>query len=162
MAIKGLPQKRKQGGSEAADRLAEGPFLDELRAVERLLPIAPGEISQRVLGSQLDEAALNAAERLNEMNLRHYETVIRPLVNEWVREVHTRRLLQVGVFLASCTALSLGCYQDGLAGPVLCFVGAFGFLTAVANWFGSASAAFGERLVAKLGRLAQRTRGDRA
>jgi len=137
----------------AGTALAERPFIEEMRAVENLLPISPDEINRRVLGSHLADADLVAAERLNAMNLRYYEAVVRPVLDEWTREVHARRAGQAWGFVASCAALGAGAFLHGTAAYVVFFVGTFGFCTALAAWFGGAAASTGSGLA---GRLAQR------
>jgi hypothetical protein len=134
--------------------LVERPFIEEMRAVEKLLPIPPDEINRRVLGARLADADLDAAERLNEMNLRYYDSVVRPLLDEWRREVRARRAGQAVGFLAACGALAAGAFRDGTTAYVFFFVGTFGFCTALAAWFGGAAAGVGARLAE---RLAQRT-----
>jgi len=135
--------------------------VDELRAVEKLLPIPPDEINRRVLGSHLGEADLEAAERLNAMNLRYYDEVVRPLLAEWTREVRARRAGQGWGFVVACSALTAGCFLEGTSAYVLFFVGTFGFCTAIAAWFGSTAAATGARLASKLERGATRGREER-
>jgi hypothetical protein len=159
VGIKGVPEKRRPERPAVPTAVAEPSFLDELRVVEKLLPVSPGEISQRVLGSHFDEANLKAAERLNELNMRYYETILRPLVDEWIREVHLRRVRQMVGFAVSCGALAAGCFAAGIAAYALVAVGMFGFVTAVSSWFGSTAAGFGERLTAKLGPLLLLKRG---
>ena len=138
--------------TSATTVVAERPFLEEMRAVEKLLPIAPDEINRRVLGSHLDDADLAAAERLNDMNLRYYETAVRPVLDEWAREVHARRAGQAWGFVASCGALAAGCFLEGRAAYVVFFVGTFGFCTALAAWFGGSAANVGARLAGRLER----------
>ena len=48
--------RKSEPAGGAAGTLVERPFLEEMRAVEKLLPIAPDEINRRVLGSRLDDA----------------------------------------------------------------------------------------------------------
>lgn len=130
--------------------VVERPFLEEMRAVEKLLPISPDEINRRVLSSSLDAAALDAAERLGNMNLRYFEAVVRPLLDEWRHEVRARRAGQAWGFVASCAAIVAGGRTSGAGAYVLLFVGTFGFCTALAAWFGSTAAGFGSRLAGKL------------
>jgi hypothetical protein len=137
-----------RGATTAADQ----PFVEELRAVEKLLPIPPDEINRRVLGSHLGESDLEAAERLNSMNLRYYDTVVRPVLAEWTREVRARRAGQAWGFVASCAALAAGARLGGTAAYVLFLVGTFGFCTAIAAWFGRAAAASGAQLANTLAR----------
>ena len=158
MRLRGFGSDRPSRGVTAT---ADRPFVDELRAVEKLLPIPPDEINRRVLGSHLDEADLEAAERLNAMNLRYYEEVVRPLLDEWTREVHARRAGQAWGFLAACVALGAGTFLDGTAAYVLFFVGTFGFCTAIAAWFGRTAAATGAGLATKLERSMTRTREEK-
>jgi hypothetical protein len=141
-------------GRRAASTTAtlERPFVEELRAVEKLLPIPPDEINRRVLGSHFGDADLDAAERLAAMNLRYYETVVRPLLDEWIREVHARRAGQAWGFAASCAALIAGAFLKSTAAYVVFFVGTFGFCTAIAAWFGGSAAGIGARLASKLER----------
>jgi len=158
MRLRGFGTERSsRGGTATADR----PFVDELRAVEKLLPIPPDEINRRVLGSHLGEADLEAAERLNAMNLRYYDEVVRPLLAEWTREVRARRAGQGWGFVVACSALTAGCFLEGTSAYVLFFVGTFGFCTAIAAWFGSTAAATGARLASKLERGATRGREER-
>jgi len=142
----------------AATAVIERPFLDEMRAVEQLLPIPPDEINRRVLGTHLDEADLVAAERLNGMNLRYYEAVVRPLLDEWRREVRARRAGQAWGFVASCAALAAGNLVRQPAAYLLFFIGTFGFCTAIAAWYGGTAASFGTRLAEK---VLQRSGRDR-
>jgi hypothetical protein len=130
--------------------VVERPFLEEMRAVEQLLPIPPDEINRRVLTSHLDAADLEAAERLNGMNLRYFDVVVRPLLDEWRREVHLRRAGQAWGFVASCAAIGAGNFVHQPAAYVLFFVGTFGFCTALAAWYGGTAAGFGTRLAEKL------------
>ena len=111
--------------------------------------VAPDEINRRVLTSHLDESDLQAAERLNEMNLRYYERVVRPVLDEWVREVRARRRGQTWAFVSSCAAIIAGCVVHGMAAYVLFFVGCFGFCTAIAAWFGSTAVMVGPVVKAK-------------
>lgn len=142
--------------------LHERPFVEELRAVERLLPVPPQEINQRVLASHLGETDLDTAERLNAMNLRYYETVVRPILSEWHREVRARRLGQGLAFAASCGALVTGCFVDGTAASVLVFTGSFGFCTAIAAWFGGGATSAGGGFAARLAsRVEARTKERR-
>jgi len=145
--------------STASSALVERPFVEEMRAVEKLLPIPPNEINRRVLGTHLADADLDAAERLADMNLRYYDSVVRPLLDEWRREVRMRRAGQVLGFVASCAALAAGATREGTAAYVLFFVGTFGFCTALAAWFGSSAANIGARLAEKLERRAPPTGG---
>ena len=145
-----FPRRKTATGGTSAVGLAKRPFLEEMRAVEKLLPIAPDEINRRILTSRLDEADLDAAERLNATNLRYFETVVRPVLDEWVREVHARRAGQAVAFLASCGALVAGCFANGMAAYFLFFVGTFGFCTGVAAWFGGSAASVGTRLAEKV------------
>jgi hypothetical protein len=138
--------------ASASTETIDRPFVEELRAVEALLPIPPDEINRRVLGSHLGEADLAAAERLATMNLRYYETVVRPLLDEWVREVHARRAGQGWGFVVSCAALVAGAILHETAAYVLFFVGTFGFCTAIAAWFGGSAAHVGARLATKVER----------
>jgi hypothetical protein len=151
-------RRLRGGGGSAAEggttTVLERPFLEEMRAVEKLLPIAPDEINRRVLGTHLDDADLVAAERLNAMNLRYYETVVRPVLDEWMREVHARRAGQAWGFAAACVALAAGCFLQGSAAYVVFFVGTFGFCTALAAWFGGTAARAGAGLATKLHRRA--------
>src|SRR5262245_43752374 len=144
-----------EGGAPPVER----PFLEEMRAVEKLLPISPDEINRRVLGSHLADADVAAAERLNEMNLRYYESVVRPVLDEWTREVHARRAGQAWGFIASCAAIVAGAFLKGTPAYVVFFVGTFGFCTALAAWFGGAAANIGARLVGKLERRIPQDRG---
>jgi hypothetical protein len=130
--------------------VVERPFLEEMRAVEKLLPISPDEINRRVLSSPLDTATLDAAERLSNLNLRYFEAVVRPLLDEWRREVRARRAGQAWGFVASCAAIVAGGRTSGPGAYVLLFVGTFGFCTALAAWFGSTAAGFGSRLAEKV------------
>jgi hypothetical protein len=130
--------------------VVERPFLEEMRAVELLLPIPPDEINRRVLDSHLDAADLDAAERLNGMNLRYFDAVVRPLLDEWRREVHLRRAGQAWGFVASCAAIGAGNFVRQPAAYVFFFVGTFGFCTALAAWYGGTAAGFGTRLAEKL------------
>jgi hypothetical protein len=146
-------QLRKRGRERSAGSstaIAERPFLEEMRAVEQLLPISPDEINKRVLTSRLDEADLRAAERLNGMNLRYFEAVVQPLLDEWRREVRARRAGQAWGFVASCAGIAAGNFVDGVAAYVFFFVGTFGFCTALAAWFGGTAAGFGARLAERL------------
>ena len=152
MKLRGLRGVRAGNETSATTVVAERPFLEEMRAVEKLLPIAPDEINRRVLGSHLDDADLAAAERLNDMNLRYYETAVRPVLDEWAREVHARRAGQAWGFVASCAALAAGCFLEGRAAYVVFFVGTFGFCTALAAWFGGSAASVGARLAGRLER----------
>jgi hypothetical protein len=145
-----FPRRKTASGGPSSVGLAERPFLEEMRAVEKLLPIAPDEINRRVLTSRLDEADLAVAERLNATNLRYFDTVVRPVLDEWVREVHARRAGQAAAFAASCAALVAGCFAEGMAAYFLFFVGTFGFCTGVAAWFGGSAASIGTRLAAKV------------
>ena len=145
-----FPRRKTASGGASSVGLADRPFLEEMRAVEKLLPIAPDEINRRVLTSRLDEADLAVAERLNATNLRYFETVVRPVLDEWVREVHARRTGQACAFVASCAALGFGCFANGMAAYFLFFVGTFGFCTGVAAWFGGPAASVGTRLVARV------------
>ena len=138
------------GSSGAATAVVERPFLDEMRAVEQLLPIPPDEINRRVLGTHLTEADLVAAERLNGMNLRYFDAVVRPLLDEWRREVHARRAGQAWGFAASCAALVAANFAREQASYLLFFVGSFGFCTAIAAWYGTTAAGFGTRLAEKV------------
>jgi len=135
------------------------PFVEELRAVEKLLPIPPDEINRRVLGSHLGEADLEAAERLNAMNLRYYEEVVRPLLEEWTHEVRARRAGQAWSFVAACAALVSGTFLHGTAAYVLFFVGTFGVCTAVAAWFGHTAASTGARLANKIEQITSSREG---
>jgi hypothetical protein len=159
--LRPIPGRARPGQTAAGDTaLVERPFIEEMRAVEKLLPIPPDEINRRVLGAHLADADLDAAERLNEMNLRYYDSVVRPLLDEWTREVRARRLGQAVGFIASCGALAAGVFRDGTAAYVLFFVGTFGFCTALAAWFGGSAAGIGARLAGKLGqRLSPRDGG---
>lgn len=158
--------RRAQGMGRGAPgtAVADRPFVEELRAVETLLPIPPAEINRRVLGAHLADADLDAAERLAAMNLRHYETVVRPLLDEWTREVRARRAGQAWGFAAACAALVAGACVKDVAAYVLFFVGTFGFCTALAAWFGGSAAAIGARLAEKIDRGGARspTTGDGA
>lgn len=145
-----LRGRKSVGSAVATGTVVERPFLEEMAAVEKLLPIAPDEINKRVLGSRLDDADLEAAERLNGMNLRYFEAVVRPLLDEWRREVHARRAGQAWGFVASCAAVVAGSRTSGAAAYVLFFIGTFGFCTAIAAWFGSTAAGFGSRLAERL------------
>jgi hypothetical protein len=138
------------GAGVAATAVVERPFLEEMRAVEKLLPIPPDEINRRVLDTHLDEADLDAAERLNGMNLRYFDAVVRPLLDEWRREVHARRAGQAWGFVASCAAIVAGNFVRQPAAYILFFVGTFGFCTAIAAWYGGTAASFGTRLAEKL------------
>lgn len=152
----------ERGGGEpggSAPAVAERPFLEEMRAVEKLLPIAPNEINRRVLGSHLADADLAAAERLNEMNLRYYDAVVRPILDEWTREVRSRRNGQGWGFVASCAALVAGCFLKDTAAYVVFFVGTFGFCTALTAWFGSSAASVGARLASRFARRLPSDRG---
>jgi hypothetical protein len=135
-----------------ATSVVERQFLDEMRAVEKLFPVPPDEINRLVLAGRLDETDLDAAERLNGMNLRYFETVVRPLLDEWRREVRARRARQAWGFVASCTAVLAGNFVEQAAAYVLFFVGTFGFCTAIAAWYGGPAAGFGTRLAEKLAR----------
>ena len=147
MRLRGFGTERSsRGGTATADR----PFVDELRAVEKLLPIPPDEINRRVLGTHLTEADLVAAERLNGMNLRYFDAVVRPLLDEWRREVHARRAGQAWGFVASCAALVAANFAREQASYLLFFVGSFGFCTAIAAWYGTTAAGFGTRLADKV------------
>ncbi len=151
-----------RGGSEpggAAPAVAERPFLEEMRAVEKLLPISPDEINRRVLGSHLAEADLDAAERLNEMNLRYYDAVVRPVLDEWTREVRSRRAGQAWGFVVACAALVAGCFRENTAAYVLFFVGTFGFCTALTAWFGTSAANVGAQLASRFARRLPSDRG---
>lgn len=148
--LRGLKLERSGALASAAAGVAERPFLEEMRAVEKLLPIPPDEINRRVLGTHLADADLDAAERLNAMNLRYYDAVVRPVLAEWTREVHARRAGQAWGFVASCAALVAGTFLHGTAAYVVFFVGTFGFCTAIAAWFGGAAANTGSRLAARL------------
>jgi len=143
------------GTSAAGTTLVERPFIDELRAVEKLLPIPPDEINRRVLHAHLADADLDAAERLSEMNLRYYDSVVRPLLEEWRSEVRLRRIGQTIGFVASCGALAAGAFRDGTTAYVFFFVGTFGFCTAIAAWFGSSAAGIGARVAARVGQRTQ-------
>lgn len=143
-------RRRSRGTSSAATQVVERPFLEEMRAVEALLPIAPDEINRRVLSSKLDENDLAVAERLNAMNLRYYDSVVRPVFDEWRREVRARRTGQACGFAAACAALVAGCFVQGTPAFVLFFVGTFGFCTAIAAWYGTPAARAGERLATRL------------
>ena len=147
-----LPEGSVSGGSGrgAATSVVERPFLDEMRAVEKLLPVPPDEINRRVLAGRLDEADLDAAERLNGMNLRYFEAVVQPLLDEWRREVRVRRARQAWGFAASCAAIVAGNFVEQAAAYVFFFVGTFGFCTAIAAWYGGTAAGFGTRLMGKL------------
>src|SRR5262245_21655710 len=107
------------GRGGPATAVADRPFVEELRAIETLLPIPPAEINRRVLGTHLADADLDAAERFAAMNLRHYETVVRPLLDEWTREVRARRAGQAWGFVASCGALVAGAFLKDVAAYVL-------------------------------------------
>jgi len=144
------PEGAKSAVSGTTASVVERPFLDELRAVEKLLPVPPDEINRRVLEGRLDEGDLRTAERLNAMNLRYFDVVVRPLLDEWRREVQARRARQAFGFVASCAAIVAGCFVEQAAAYVLFFVGTFGFCTAVAAWYGSTAAGFGTRLAEKL------------
>lgn len=152
MKLRGLRGGRTEDEGAITTVVGERPFLEEMRAVEKLLPIAPDEINRRVLGSHLDDSALDAAERLNDMNLRYYETVVRPVLDEWTREVHARRAGQAWGFVASCAALIAGCFLHGTPAYAVFFVGTFGFCTALAAWFGGSAASVGARLAGKVER----------
>jgi len=141
-------RKRKRQG---ATGVAERPFLEEMRAVEALLPIAPDEINRRALGSRLDDSDLAVAERLNAMNLRYFATVVQPLLDEWRRDVHARRVGQAWGFAAACAALVAGCFVKETPAFVLFFVGTFGFCTAIAAWYGTQATRAGTRLTERLG-----------
>ena len=154
-----LRRRKGDAGGGPVAAVVERPFLEEMRAVEKLLPIAPDEINRRVLGSRLDDADLAAAERLNGMNLRYFEAVVRPLLDEWRREVHARRAGQAWGFVASCAAIVAGNWAQGAAAYVLLLVGTFGFCTALAAWFGGAAAGFGTRIAEK---VVQRGGGGKA
>jgi hypothetical protein len=147
-----LPDGSTSGGARRglAASVVERPFLDEMRAVEKLLPVPPDEINRRVLAGRLDEADLDAAERLNGMNLRYFEVVVRPLLDEWRREVRVRRARQAWGFVASCAAMAAGNFVEPAAAYVFFFVGTFGFCTAIAAWYGGTAAGFGTRLAEKL------------
>jgi hypothetical protein len=147
LRLRGRRTARAEGPPVA---VVERPFLEEMAAVEKLLPISPDEINRRVLASSLGAADLDAAERLNGMNLRYFEAVVRPLLDEWRREVRARRAGQAWGFAASCAAIVAGGRAEGAGAYVLLFVGTFGFCTALAAWFGSAAAGFGTRLAEKL------------
>lgn len=151
-----LPRLGTGRPAEARIATLDRPFLDEMRAVEKLLPIAPDEINRRVLGTHLQDADLDAAERLNAMNLRYFDAVVRPLLVEWSREVRARRLGQAAAFTASCAALVAGAFVDGAAAYVLFFAGTFGFCTAIAAWFGSTAAATGTRMAETIARRVPR------
>lgn len=153
MRLRGLG--RTSGGAGVAER----PFLEELRAVENLLPIPPDQINRRVLGARLADADLDAAERLNTMNLRYYEAVVHPLLAEWTREVHARRAGQAWGFVVSVGALIAGAFLHDMAAYVVFFVGTFGFCTAIAAWYGGPAAATGSRLARKLVERAPRPPG---
>lgn len=148
------PPRPRSKGSSAPSRTAvvERPFIDELRAVEKLLPIPPDEINRRVIDARLADAEIDAAERLSEMNLRYFDSVIRPLLDEWRREVRMRQAGQILAFLAACGALAAGTRMTGVAAYVLYFAGTFGFCTALAAWFGNTAAGAGIRLASKLSR----------
>lgn len=152
MKLRGLRGGQAERENAATTVVAERPFLEEMRAVEKLLPIAPDEINRRVLSAHLDDGAMAAAERLNDMNLRYYETVVRPVLDEWTREVHARRAGQAWGFVAACAALVAGCFLHGTAAYVVFFVGTFGFCTALAAWFGGSAASVGARLAGKVER----------
>lgn len=153
-----LPGIGRHRTTHAPTGLVERPFVEELRAVEKLLPIPPDEINRRVLGGHLGESDLDAAEKLNEMNLRYYDAVVRPLLDEWRREVRGRRAGQAWGFAAACAALVAGAFVEGAAAYVFFFVGTFGFSTALAAWFGGSAASTGTRLAGRLAhRLPQRT-----
>ncbi len=139
-----------QPAADPATAVVERPFLDEMRALEQLLPIPPDEINRRVLGTHLDEADLAAAERLNGMNLHYFDAVVRPLLDEWRREVRARRAGQAWGFIASCAALVGGNFVHQPAAYLLFFVGTFGFCTAIAAWYGGTAARFGTRLAEKV------------
>ena len=107
------------GSGGAATAVVERPFLDEMRAVEQLLPIPPDEINRRVLGTHLTEADLVAAERLNGMNLRYFDAVVRPLLDEWrihrYRQVNVAAQLHANTFLGGLHLADLDCgVQDVL------------------------------------------------
>jgi hypothetical protein len=142
----------RAGGSDPGPGtfVVERPFLDEMRVVEKLLPVPPDEINRRVLAGRLDEADLAAAERLNGMNLRYFAAVVQPLLDEWRREVRVRRARQAWGFAASCAAIVAGSFLEQAAAYVFFFVGTFGFCTAIAAWYGGTAASFGTRLVEKL------------
>jgi len=144
--------RRMIGGGGPSAAVVERPFLEEMRAVEKLLPIPPDEINRRVLRTRLDEADLDYAERLNGMNLRYFEAVVRPLLDEWRREVRARRAGQAWGFVASCAAIVAGNFVEQAAAYVLFFVGTFGFCTAIAAWYGGTAASFGTRLTALMQR----------
>ncbi len=143
-------RRRRSETTPAATQVAERPFLEEMRAVEALLPIAPEEINRRVLSSRLDDDDLAVAERLNAMNLRYYVSVVRPIFDEWRREVRARRAGQAWGFGAACAALVAGCFVEGTPAFVLFFVGTFGFCTAIAAWYGTPAARTGSRLATRL------------
>lgn len=140
----------KTAASGGAATLVDRPFLDEMRAVEKLLPIPPDQINKLVLASRLDDADLDAAERLNGMNLRHFEVVVRPVLDEWMREARARRAGQAWAFAASCALIAAGSVVRGAPSYFLFFVGTFGFCTAIAAWFGSTAAGIGTRLADKV------------
>jgi hypothetical protein len=144
--------KRIAPGTGSGTAVVERPFIDEMRAVEKLLPIPPDAINRRVLEARLADADIDVAERLSEMNLRYYDTVVRPLLDEWRREVRMRRIGQAVGFVAACVALGAGTRASGTAAYVLFFVGTFGFCTAIAAWYGSAAASAGIGLAARLSR----------
>jgi hypothetical protein len=158
MRLRGIGSDRPGRGSTAT---SDRPFVEELRAVEKLLPIPPDEINRRVLGSHLGEADLEAAERLNAMNLRYYEEVVRPLLDEWTHEVRARRAGQAWSFVAACAALVSGAFLHGTAAYVLFFVGTFGVCTAIAAWFGHTAASTGARLASKIERNVTSSREGR-
>jgi len=143
-------RRRRSSNAPGATQVAERPFLEEMRAVEALLPIAPEEINRRVLSSKLDDDDLAVAERLNAMNLRYYDSVVRPVFDEWRREVRARRAGQAWGFAAACAALVAGCFVQGTPAFVLFFAGTFGFCTAIAAWYGTPAARTGSRLAARL------------
>jgi hypothetical protein len=143
-------QLRRRQSESSPVQVAERPFLEEMRAVEALLPIAPDGINRRILGSKLDEDDLAVAERLNAMNLRYYDCVVRPVFDEWRREVRARRIGQACGFAGACAALVAGCFVQGTPAFVLFFAGTFGFCTAIAAWYGTPAARIGSRLARRL------------
>ena len=153
-------RRRNRETNSTATQVAERPFLEEMRAVEALLPIAPEEINRRVLNSKLDDGDLAVAERLNAMNLRYYNSVVRPVFLEWRREVRARRIGQACGFAAACAALVAGCFVQGTPAFVLFFVGTFGFCTAIAAWYGTPAARAGARLATRLSDRVPASRPD--